>query len=209
MGCFFLGKPTPEYYYARSGDFNFYISPEEAFAVPKAWRGKPIYRDVFGHKGGYALPSCYDFYALAHCPIDLPIPNLSEKLEIIAAFLSDPRFQSTIGRYGWDRPRRRCYAAGRVFLACSEPCRLVLFLEWGARFISVRSSQWFQKGMASLEACRTDRGTYRFPSNLMMEKTGYYIYGGAHMGLGEERSSAQALELESTFRMLLIQKRML
>ena len=192
----------------QRGCFDFYLSAEEALGVPKAWQGKPIYRDEFGHQEGYPLPTCYDFYTLAYCPSMLSIGDFPSISESIVAFLSDTRFQSTVGGYGWDKAGRRCYAAGRVFLACVTPARLVLFLELGARFNSARQSTWFQQGLSSLEKYRTSRGTYIFPSRLLMEKTGYQIYGGSHMGLGENRRSHLALELESTFHMLYIHKRM-
>jgi hypothetical protein len=196
------------YQTAQSGDFDFYLDAQQAAGVPKAWRDKPIYRDRFGHEGGYALPTCYDFYALAYCPAVPGIADLDRKLEGIAGFLSDPRFQSTPGGYGWARSLNRCYAAGRVFLACAEPARLVLFLALGARFAAVRRADWFQAGLERIAAYRTERGTYRFPPEILLEKTGYQVYGGSHMGLGENRRLPQALELESTFHMLYIQKRL-
>ena len=193
---------------ARAGDFDFYLNSTEASSVPKAWQGKPIYRDSFGSSAGYPLPTCYDFYALAYCPPVSYIDNLTQKIEAIITFIFDPRFQTTVGGYGWDRAKNRCYAAGRVFLACIEQARLVLFLELGARFAVARQSESFQQGLATLTNYRTAQGTYRFPTSLLAEKNGYYIYGGAHMGLGENRRSQQAMELESTFRMLHIQKHM-
>jgi hypothetical protein len=139
--------------------------------VPKAWQGKPIYRDEFGHQEGYPLPTCYDFYTLAYCPPMPGIGDYSSISESIVAFLSDARFQSTVGGYGWDKTGRRCYAAGRVFLARVTQARLVLFLELGARFHSARESTWFQEGLASHEKYRTPRGTYSFPPSLLLEKT--------------------------------------
>lgn len=193
---------------AQLGNFDFYLNPAETKNLPKAWQGKPIYRDEFGHRAGYALPTCYDFYALANCS-DVPgIVDYPSKRETIVAFLSDPRFQTTIGGYGWDRNKKRCYAAGRVFLACVEPARLVLFLKLGAGFHAARKSQWFQQGIAILESYRTSRGAFCFPSSMLIERTGNHMYGGSHMGLGENRRSSQALELESTFHMLTILKHM-
>jgi len=196
------------YQNALKGSYDFYLTPAEAAHAPSAWRGKPIYRDEFGHEAAYPIPTCYDFYALAYCPALPGIPDLDEKMETITAYLSDRRFQTTIGGYGWNKRDGRCYAAGRVFLACAEQSRLTLFLELGARFASVRQSAWFRKGLALLESCRTPQGIYCFPPGLMMEKAGSFIYGGRRMGLGENRRTAQALELESTFRMLYIRKRM-
>ena len=192
---------------AERGDYNFYLDPGQTARVPSAWRGKPVYKDEFGHAAGYSMPTCYDFYALAYCP-PLDVAHLTEKRETVVAYLSDPRFQSTAGGYGWDRIKKRCYAAGRVFLACAEPARLVLFLELGAGFAAARRSAWFQTGLAALERYRTPRGTYCFPPGLLCEKSGPHLYAGSHMGLGENRRSPGVMELESTFRMLMIRKRM-
>jgi len=191
---------------AQSDCFDFYLTAEEAAGVPKSWQGKPIYRDEYGSQAGYPLPTCYDFMALASCPSMLGISDFAEKSEAIVAFLSDPRFQTTVGGYGWDKEKNRCYAAGRVFLACVEPARLVLFLEWGAKFKAARMSNWFHQGLATLHTYITRKGTFRFPSHLLAEKTGYYIYSGSHMGLGEDRRSPLGMELASTFRMLSIQE---
>jgi hypothetical protein len=191
----------------QRGSFDFYLSPSEAYSVPKAWKGKPIYRDEFGHESGYSLPTCYDFYALSYCPSTLNIDNLYEKREAIIAFLSDERFQSTADGYGWDKIKKRCYSAGRVFLACVMPARLVLFLELGLKFSASRHSDWFRKGLSTLQSYQTGQGTYHFPSDLLIERTGNHIYGGSHMGLGENRRSRLAIELESTFHMVYIHSR--
>jgi hypothetical protein len=198
------GRIEKLYQTALRGSFDLYLPPREAAAVPKAWRGKPIYRDEFGHESGYALPTSYDFYALAYCPSVPGIDNQPEKLEAIVAYLSEPRFQSSADAYGWDKTLRRCYSAGRVFLACVNPARLILFLELGSRFDAARRSAWYRDGLAVLERYRTPRGTYCFPPELLAEKTGSHIYGGSHMGLGESRRSVIGRELGSTFRMLMI-----
>jgi hypothetical protein len=203
------GRLEALYQTALNGSFDFYLATPEALKVPKAWRGKPIYRDEFGHASDYPLPTCYDLLALSSLPTRPLMHDQQIKSEAVMAFLSDPRFQSTPGGYGWDRPHHRCYAAGRVFLACVEPTRLVLFMELAAASPVARRAPWFRQGLAFLEAYHTERGTYIFPRTLMQEPHGSHIYAGAHMGLGESRHSPLRLELESTFRMLLIQKRML
>ncbi len=63
--------------------------------------------------------------------------------------------------------------------------------------------------MALLEGYRTAQGTYRFPSELLKERrNSHYLYAGSHLGLAEDRRGKQGLELESTFRMLLIRRRL-
>ena len=42
---------------------------------------------------------------------------------------------------------------------------------------------------------------------LFLMKAGYYV-GGEYMGLEDNRRNSKALELESTFRMLLLKKRL-
>ena len=122
---------------ARRNEFVFYLPETETTIIPKTWRGKRIYRAEFNPVGDESpLPTCFDFYALAYWPKDDPAANRT--IEDIVRFISDPAFQSTVGGYIWDRGLRRCYAAGRTFLACVAPERLVLFLELGARFAAAR-----------------------------------------------------------------------
>jgi hypothetical protein len=189
---------------AVRGSYDLYLTAEEASAVPRAWRGKPIYRPEFAQDN---VPSCYDLYALAHWR------SRSEAeqgmIENVVAYLSHPEFQNTVGGYLWDRDRHRCYAAGRTWLACLTPERLVLFLELTARFASARRRAWFSEALAGLEEHRTENRTYCFPPELLKERRdSYYIYAGAHMGLGESRRRRQWLEIESTFRMLNIKRLM-
>ncbi len=187
---------------ALRGDYDLYLPPEEARRVPKAWQGKLIYRD-----DRLPLPSCYDLYAMAHWEGGTKTER--RKINDIIAYVSDPAFQSAPGGYLWDRKRNTCNAAGRVCLARLNPERLVLFVELFARFEVPRKAQWFKNALSQLEQGRTDRGTYRFPSDYLKEKrNSYYIYQGAHMGLGENRRRRDWIEIESTFRMLNIKRLM-
>jgi hypothetical protein len=193
---------------AQCGAFDFYLNEAEAADVPTAWRGKPIYRAAFNPVGAdFPLPTCFDFYALAYWPKDDSATN--RMIEDVVRFISTPAFQATAGGYIWDRARRQCFAAGRTVLACTAPERLVMFLELGASFAIARASLWFQDGLAQLERYRKPQGTYRFPTEMLRETpNSYTLYAGAHMGLGENRKQVQALEIESTFRMLKIKSLM-
>jgi hypothetical protein len=187
-------------------NFDIYASPEEAERVPGAWREKMIYKpDRYREDRVFRLPCCWDLYGLAHWT-----PESTEqrsRIDLILEYLSDERFQGTPGGYVWDRPRRTCYAAGRVVLAVATPERRVLFLELAAGFEVCRRSSWFQSGLADLERYRTERGTWLLPASYLKEKrNGYYIYGGDHMGLGENRRRKDWREIESTFRVLNIQR---
>ncbi len=196
-------------------DYNFYMSEAERECLPLSQRtlhGKPklFYRQHFNnHWNVLGLPTCYDLYALAYLPMGDEITR--KKIESIVTYLLNPKFQETPGGYIWNAQLRRPYAAGRVFLGCLpgdyELEKLVLFMEMMAQFESGRASEWFRKGMTHLETFRTEGGSYSFPHQYLSEKHSYYLYGGMHMGLGELPRDLRAMELESTFRMLRLKKK--
>lgn len=184
----------------KRGSYDLYLPEPEAQRVPKAWRGKPIYRDGFRR-----LPTCYDLYAMAHWPS--PTPEQRRRMDDITGYIADPRFQDTPGGYVWDLELNRCYAAGRVVLAILNEPRTVLFLTLMAPFPAFRAQPWFQARYAALQACRTKDGTYRFPREYLAEKrNSYFIYGGSHQGLGENRRRRGWDEIESTFWALEIER---
>jgi hypothetical protein len=190
-----------------SMDYDLYLSDGDAQDVPKAWRGKLIYRPELGWDDKLPLPSCYDLYAMAHW--EHGAKEERRRIDDVLSYICEPAFQSTPGGYLWDRKKNTCYSAGRACLACLNPERTVLFLELFARFGAARETSWFRSALSELEQCRTDRGTYVFPADLLKEKrNSYYIYQGAHMGLGENRRKRSWLEVESTFRMLNINRLM-
>lgn len=194
---------------ARQRDYDLYMQEAERRHLPPSQQilhGKPklFYQLRFNHHWGMlGLPTCYDLYALAYMPKD--DTTTRQKIEMIVSYLLHPAFQDTPGGYIWNPQLRRPYAAGRVFLAClpgeDQPEKLVLFMELLAHFQVGKTSQWFRHSLAHLETFRTSRGTYCFPRHYLSEKTGYYLYSGLHMGLGEQPRKMPALELESTFRM--------
>ena len=204
--AWFLERLEVLYRTALRRDYELYGPPELAAKVPKAWRGKPIYKPEY-HNGPYRLPSCHELYAMAHWLIGSDEERT--KIDEVIAYISDPRFQETPGGYLWDRERNTCYAAGRAVLACLHPARLVLFMTLVARYPVVRKHHWFQEALGDLESYCTERGTYILPATHLQEsRDGYYLYAGAHMGLGENRRGRSWREIESTFRMLCIQSLM-
>ncbi len=119
--------------FAIQGNYDVFLSAEDAAHVPTAWRGKPIYRPELplpAHEGHLLLPTCYDWYAMAYFPRD--DPAIRRMIDTVAAYACDPRFQAISHGYGWDKARRRCWAGGSEFLACATPERIVLFVECAA-----------------------------------------------------------------------------
>jgi hypothetical protein len=204
--AWFLERLDALHRVAEQGTYEFYMSPDEAERVPKAWRGKRIYKLEYS-MGPLRLPSCYDLYAMAHWPCDTD--DERRRIGDVIGFISDPRFQETPGGYMWNTARNTCYAAGRDWLACLTEHRRALFLELVARFPQCHRLPWFERVVDGLERHRTERGTYVFPPDELKEKRdSYALYAGAHMGLGENRRRRAWLEVESTFRMLDIRRLM-
>jgi hypothetical protein len=205
---------------ARAKRYDFYMSKSQVREIPESQlrlaRGR-FYRPEFNPVGDECpLPTCYDLLALLYWPRS--DKRTWRAIEEVIRYVIDRRFQKTPGGSIWDPVKSQRWAAGRVYLACLPgflnvrrqewgPGRFVLFMEAAASSPTARRSAWFRRGLRHLESFRTGAGTYRFPGNYLLERAGsYYLYAGAHMGLGESRRERTALEVESTFRMLRIRK---
>jgi hypothetical protein len=185
---------------ATLGTYDIYLTAEKARRVPRAWRGKRIHKPEYV-TGPARLPSCYDLVALAHW-----VPSSRQQrsqIGTVAAYVFDPRFQRTPGGYFWDARTKRCYAAGRGWLACFTPQRRLIFLELAVRFAEARAQPWFRAAMKRLARTQVAPGRYRFPLDDLREtRNSYYLYTGSHMGLGEDRRNRAWRDVESTFWML-------
>lgn len=192
--------------------FTPFLCEDELRGLPKAWHGKPIFRHEHNPVGGVLpLPWCYDLHLLAHYPREEA--ETAAHIDAVVSLLLHPEYQAAGRAYIWDQQRHTCNACGtfllpgyRGFTAGVDfnPRQLIFTLEALARFPQVQHSTWFQACVSHLEQFRTAAGTYQFPKAYLEEREGYYLYGGMHMGLGENRRQKQALEIESTFRMLRI-----
>ena len=135
---------------------------------------------------------------------------------VIEYILADAYQQDIRPGYGNIRKAKRHYygmgwsvhVPGFHGFPVTDPRELVLYMLLLAPFAPANQSPWFAAALDHLDTFRTDRGTWRFPSEFLVEKGkggGYYVLG-YHMGLGENRRQKAALELESTFYMLKILK---
>jgi hypothetical protein len=78
-------------------------------------------------------------------------------------------------------------------------------LELMAHFAVARRSIWFQDCLRHLSGFQTDRGTYHLPAGYLRESSSGYWVTGAYMRLEENRRVRQSLDLDSTFRMCVIE----
>jgi hypothetical protein len=67
---------------------------------------------------------------------------------------------------------------------------------------------WTRGALESLEQFRTPHGTYIFPKAFLQERSREYWIKAYYLGLGENRRRKLAMELESTYWMLLIKKQL-
>lgn len=202
---------------AAERNYAIHLPETELDGLPKQWVGKSIIRPEMDPTiGTTPLPLIHDIFACAYVPTERLSEQTRQKLGEIIAYVTDDRYRSFPPGYGylWLKAHSRiCYACGWNLdlpnLDTPNPSaqrKIVQRLELLAHFPAARQSSWFQQGMELLETFRTERGTYCFPRAYLLEmKTGYYV-GGEYMGLEENRRTVKALELESTFRMLLLKK---
>ncbi|MGQ9684374.1 MAG: hypothetical protein ACUVX9_17750 [Anaerolineae bacterium] len=201
---------------AAERNYGIHLREDELGGLPKQWAGKPIIRlEMAPTTGTKPLPLVHDLFAFAYLPQERLSEATRRKLDQIVTYVQDERYRALPWGYGylWSKANRTCHGCGwNLDLpdlgspSIHQQGKVVQRLELLARLPGGRDSAWFQEGLQLLESFRTERGTYRFPPAYLREmKAGYYI-GGEYMGLEENRRQAQALELESTFRMLLLRK---
>jgi hypothetical protein len=143
--------------------------------------------------------------------------EVKSQIETVVAYILHPDYQALDEGYGYMRAGKRRYYSmgwsvhlpgynGLDFERTMHATMYVQRLELMAHFPIARRSQWFRDGVQHLEGYRTARGTYRFPARYLREQQSGYWVQGAYMRLEENRRSRQSLELDSTFRLLKIEK---
>lgn len=197
--------------------FDIYL-PEKEFKANRLSPPKRMRKLVI--KPGIQLPLIYDLYGLAYLPDEILNKEYKRKVNTIIRYLLDEKFQSLHEGYGclyFKSKQRKAYnfygCGWRPVLPYSygfdserHKRTIVLYLDLMSHFKPAVQSDWFKKCRNHLEQFQTPSGTYCFPSKYLIDKKeGFYVLGGM-MGL-EDKRTKKSLELESTFWMLLIKKR--
>jgi hypothetical protein len=206
------------YRLARSGDYDIYVDQDTFGDFPSAFRKRPLVNPDFYD----SLPSIWDIYALAHWPQALGTDQTQPKIEAIIAYILHPDYQALEEGYGVMRAgKRRYYSMGwSVHLPgyglpyqadgpeLDRPVHEAMYvqrLELMAHFSVARQSQWFQDNIRHLQTRRTKEGPYRFPASYLREGSSGYWVLGAYTRLEENRRMRRSLDLDSTFRMCVIE----
>lgn len=169
--------------------------------------------------GDTPLPIIFDIFCLSYFPQENLNKDYRKKINVIIEYILDDRFQSLPEGYGYlsyisSSGKRTVYGCGwspvlpGFFSFDSQPQlkSIILYLDLMSHFKVAIKSNWFKNCMDHLEQYRNNSGTYSFPSNYLSDKKdGFFVLGNG-IGLEESRSK-KSLELESTFWMLLIKRR--
>lgn len=206
---------------AKEMNFDVYYTQSALQQMPKrppAWQNRPVLKAEFDPGGnGKPLPHIWDIFTLAHLRDGNISKELRQKKNSIIDYVLDKRFQALPEGYGlvFFTANKRYYGCGwnpRLpgldgFSDRRDKAPAVLYADLMSHFKEARGSAWFKRTLDHLETFRTQSGTYRFPKEYLNESKDKGFVTGQSMGLGENRRNRQALEIESSFRMLLLNKR--
>ena len=208
------------YDFAKEMSTDIYLSEDELSEYPARsgkWKQKPvidtrIWKNCFKRK----LPGIQDIIGMAAYPEDKIDSKLRNKIDTIIRFIFLDEFQALSESYGlcFNTQRKTYYSLGwRPNLPCftnfdslMERRTIVFYVDLMSRFNVACESPWFTRCMEHLEQYRTGNGTYCFPRDYLLNIEKSYYVNGTVMGLCENRRKKDALEIESTFRMMVIKK---
>lgn len=196
-------------------NYDIHIDPDTFGGMYKAYEGRKLLNPEYNN----LLPTIWDIYMLAYMPRNHREKEIQQAENAIINYILTDQYQHLPHGYGimYHSPTKKYYAYGwniglPGWLDFSEigekpPVHFVQRLELMANFRQAHTRKWLQNCLRFLESFQTESGTYRFPSTFLKEGSGGYYVFGNYLRLEENRRRKIALELDSTFRMELIKKR--
>ena len=201
--------------FCQKMDYDIYIDPETFGGMYSQYRGRKLINPETNNR----LPTIWDLYLLAYMPRIYREEEIKQAEKNIVDYVMTDAYQHLPDGYGimYDPPTGKYYSHGwNVYLpgwdnlTFYKPLKASSFVqrvELFSNFKQAHSRKWFQNSLSHLESFITDHGTYRFPSHYLKEgSSGYYVTGN-YLRLEGNRRRKIALELDSTFRMELVKKR--
>jgi hypothetical protein len=211
-----LSRLNTVHQFAKESEFSqIYVDKSEYRGIPKGLASHDLVNPILYPEQQFALPWIHDIIAFSHLNIVVENNEFREKTEQVLEMVLTQEYQSLPWSYGIAKYGKRYYVLGwavhlpgysktpegRVF------AEMLIVLEALACFTCVRKSPWFKNSMKYLDEFRTEDGTYSFPRTWLPEKRRGYWVGGEYMAFDERKGSKNAIEVESTFRMVNIKKR--
>ena len=235
LGCFkndalfeyMLGSLDELYDFTSKGDCNIYISSDERAklkGVPPNWADiKHFTKPELFDKYGLCWLLIYDVIGLTKL-YGVHSAETDKKIDAVIRFISNDNFHNTIPdgygiiittgktKYkgcGWD-PKYPGWFDVSDYIESADNhsgdiSKLLFFAMHIVKYPAALKTKWFADLLCCLEKYRTDSGTYQFPKEWLLEKTGYAVLGN-HMSFGEKRHKRNWCEIESTFYMQLLKQ---
>jgi uncharacterized protein YeaO (DUF488 family) len=208
-----LSRLTTVHEFAESPGFEqIYVDKSEYRGIPKGSASHDLVDPKLYPDQQFALPWIHDVYAFSSLDNILENEQYREKAEKILEMVLTPEYQNLPWSYGLAKYGKRYYVLGWAvhlpgFSKIPEGrgfAEMLLFLDILAPFSCIRKSRWFQSSLKYLEEFRTEEGTYTFPRTWLPEKRRGYWIGGEYMAFDNRKGRKNAIEVESTFRVLSI-----
>lgn len=198
------------YNFTVKKDYEIYDDNSNYKGVPSAFKDRDIIKPDLYINGKFKIPLIYDIYGLAEMSKKADTSTLDKILTVID-YILDKAYSNFYDGYGiLYNGEREYYAMGwdaklPIETGDTPSAEEIQRLELMAHFKNAVNHEWFQKCYKKLEKYRTEKGTYILPKTSIPKKKGYWVLA-RHMGLGENRRKKYGYELESTFRVMKINR---
>ena len=211
-----LSRLKTVHQFAKSPDFsNIFVDKSKYKGIPKGLVSHDLINPQLYPNQQLALPWIHDVYAFSHLSVVLKVDHYRKQAEEVLEMVLNHEYQDLPWSYGIAKYGKRYYVLGwAVHLPGYSKApegrlfaEMLLALEALAPFKCIRKSTWFQNSMRYLEEFRTEEGSYSFPRTWLPEKKRGYWVGGDYMAYDDRKGKTNAIEVESTFRVLSIRNR--
>ena len=201
--------------FARKPDFSsIFVDKKDYSGIPKHGAGHGLVNPDLYSDQRFMLPWLYDIRGIANTPMIMDNQRLKRKADGIVRMILTPEYQEIPFSYGLAEHKSKYYVIGWAVKLpgfTSRPsgrefAEMLLTLEMLAPFSSSQRSSWFRNVIDYLDDYQTDLGTYSFPSAWLPEKKEGYWVGGHRMMFDSREEQKEAIECESTFRVLRIKQ---
>ncbi len=202
--------------------FDIYEKDKGKVRQPSKWKDFLILKDEYVTET--QLPVIYDVELILFFIKYIENADVEKKVYDIIAYINDPRYQSLAGDYGWHWAEgAKTYHASssgihlplynKSELTGSQQYHFLNLLDRMSYSEAMCKAKWFHNCIEYLEQYKTERNTYLLPEELIHPSkmnTFYSLYVSKEALKSVKRNEKKsfALELYSTFYVLLIKHRM-
>lgn len=180
--------------------------------IPKNFSNRRVLKPELYKDNIISFPLIYDLNLLVVLSKNAD-SETQEKIDTVIRYLLEDAYDAIDEGYGLlvTGPRRYLAMGWDAKLPLSHngelTSRMLHTLELMSHFKVAIHHNWFKQVYALCETYKDEQGMYHFPKETMIDRESNWIYGN-HLSYGENRRKKEALVLESTFKMICIQKNM-